>query len=87
MAMIMERVMAIHPETQPGMHTCLDISIAELEACLADVDYPAIKRDLLHQAEFHDATPDVMAFLQILPEGKYHQFHDIASLAWAFLIV
>jgi hypothetical protein len=63
------------------------MSLADVEAILQGVSYPANKHDLIHQGKTNGASDDVMAFLRLLPEGKYHQFHDIAFMAWSFLLV
>jgi hypothetical protein len=73
--------------TPPGFHRCLDMSVADLEACLDGISYPAAKHDLVSQACHNGAKPDVLAFLHLLPESKYSQFHDIAFMAWSFLLV
>ncbi|MEL7563217.1 DUF2795 domain-containing protein [Dehalogenimonas sp. 4OHTPN] len=73
--------------TSPAFHYCLDMSIADLETCLNGISYPATRHDLVSQARRNGAKPDVLAFLHLLPENKYPQFHDIAFMAWAFLLV
>jgi len=49
--------------------------------------YPADKQDLIRWGKLHGASDDVMAFLSLLPPGEYRQLHDIAFMAWAWLLV
>ncbi|PVV83536.1 DUF2795 domain-containing protein [Dehalogenimonas alkenigignens] len=87
MTMVLERSNTLKHTHHPGTLTYLDTSVAEIEASLAGVSYPAIKWELIRQAMRNGATPDAMAFFNLLPATKYDQFQDIASLAWAFLVV
>ena len=85
--MVMEAVAPAKHGTRPGFHSCLDMSVADVEASLQGISYPASKHDLVRQGKQNGASNDVMAFLRLLPEGNYHQFHDIAFMAWSFLLI
>jgi len=85
--MLAERSTTIGYDAHPYLHRCLDMSIADLEACLHEVSYPAEKPDLIKKGKLGGATNDVMGFLHLLPNGKYHGFNDIAFLAWSYLLV
>lgn len=87
MTMTLNQKPAKETAAPPGFHRCLDMSVAELETCLDGISYPAIKHDLVSQARRNGAKPDVLAFLHLLPESRYPQFHDIAFMAWSFLLV
>ncbi|MEN8614771.1 DUF2795 domain-containing protein [Dehalogenimonas sp. THU2] len=87
MTITLDRTQAKETATPPGFHRCLDMSVAELGTCLDGISYPATKHDLLSQARRNGAKPDVLTFLHLLPESKYHQFYDIAFMAWSFLLV
>ena len=87
MTMVMEKLNTTERGNRPGTHTCLDMSITDLENCLEGVKYPATKHDLVHLARRHGTSDDIMAFFRLLPEGKYSQFNDIAFMAWSFLLV
>ncbi|MGI2336124.1 MAG: DUF2795 domain-containing protein [Dehalogenimonas sp.] len=73
--------------TSPGFTCSLDMSVSELEQSLSDVPFPASKQDLILRAENNGAREGVRTFLHLLPEGKYRRFHDIANMAWSFLLV
>ena len=87
MTMVLEKPATVKRGAQLGIHSCLDTSVAEIEASLRGISYPAQKRDLICQAKTNGASVDVMAFMSLLPEGKYHQFHDVGFMAWSFLII
>ncbi|MEL7563207.1 DUF2795 domain-containing protein [Dehalogenimonas sp. 4OHTPN] len=87
MTMILDRAQTKEITAPPGFHRCLDMSVADLETCLDGISYPATKHDLVRHAHRNGAKPDILAFLHLLPENKYPQFHDIAFMAWSFLLV
>ncbi|AKG54199.1 hypothetical protein DGWBC_1569 [Dehalogenimonas sp. WBC-2] len=79
--MKIERVAPAKHGTHPVFHSYLDMSVADAETSLQGVSYPATKHDLIHQGKMNGASSDVMAFLRIMPEGRYTHFNDIASMA------
>ncbi len=87
MTLVLERTATTEREARSMVPRCLDISIADLDDCLAGTNYPAGKHDLIERGKLNGATDDVMVFLRLLPQGKYHQFHDIAFMAWSYLVV
>jgi len=87
MTIVLERPNTLAQRHRPGAHTYLDTSVAEIETSLAGIRYPADKQDLIRWGKFNCASDDVTAFLSLLPPGEYRQFHDIASMAWAWLLV
>ena len=87
MTMVLEKPAATERDKRPTKTTHLDLSVADLETSLRGITYPAARRDLIQQAIRNNASDDTMAFFQLLPNNRYHQFNDIALLAWSFLIV
>jgi hypothetical protein len=68
-------------------HTFLNVSIADFERCLTGLDYPARKSDLIQTAKSHQASTSILRFLDLLPEGNYYHFGDIAFMAWTYLLI
>ncbi len=87
MTMVLEKSAATERDKRPREVTCLDLSVADLETSLRGITYPAERQDLIQQAARNNASDDTMAFFHLLPNDRYHQFNDIALLAWSFLIV
>ena len=88
MTMVLEKATTNgRPGEQPRVLTSLDMSVAELEASLDGTCYPAEKRDLISQAEINDSIDDIIAFLNLLPEGKYLHPSAVSLLALIYLVV
>jgi hypothetical protein len=47
------------------------INPAKLEKALRGVDYPAHRNDLAEQAKANDASPEVLEFLEHIPDRTY----------------
>jgi len=87
MTILMERPIETEIKPRPGTYTFLDLSIEDIEAYLKRLEFPADKRAIISQARLSGATKDVLTFLNILPEGNYNNFDEVAFTAWEFLVV
>ena len=87
MTMLQEKPITENLVNKSCACTFLDLSVSELETSLRGLSYPAEKQEIIRQAELSDSSDDAMAFLSVLPKGRYHHFNDIAYAAWEFLVV
>jgi hypothetical protein len=51
----------------------------ELQKCRAGLSYPAGKDDILHHAQEHGASDDIVKALASMPEGEYDGPNRVSS--------